>query len=669
MKVHVSTLQREIQLQFVRSTEQLVSELTSRTTDIALERLGQFGNRPSVRHQAAMAALAHRLASMAFGLRPGRIAFPLPTGMGKTQAVVAFVAAICELGLIGQLSVTIAAQRAEALSDIVRDLIAHGVPSHLIGLKHKVKPSGTPDSGVLPATGDYDNRPFLLVTHQGVMTASGPDVDLLQTFQGRPRNLTIWDESLIGSQAFSVSLLDAEAELADLRVRAGNDEALTPVAEMLRRAVDTLLREREAQEKGRAPAVIELGHLCEEDREDAHGLLRRARRHYPSLKGLIDLFGHSVRVVAARSGVAVRCVQRVPPELSNVAILDASAPIRLLQRHDPTITVDEPSFGGIKRYDNVELKVLKHPTGRASTKKAMPEIADEVAYAISIIDPREGVLIFTFKDADGVDCVDAMKAALRQRGVDLNAMVSDTKGRPAPRIVFRTWGQETSDSQFAYCRHVFLPCVLRRSEQDIAGALIGQSGCLTSDLSEQTIEDCVKTEMAHVVYQALSRGSSRYVDDDQARPMIGYLITKEARLADYLASTVMPGLQVTRWEGQKLGQLNRTETVAKAIESYLASIPPEVSKISITKLRRVVDEARGLSTRCFQEARDRALAGSGWSLKGRTLVRDGTQITLVSCKESIQASSDKRDESLEHCLLRRDEGVSMAHEREAVECA
>jgi hypothetical protein len=105
----------------------------------------------------------------------GRYAFPLDTGCGKTQSVVAWCAAVHELRL--PYSVAIAASKVEALCDLQRDLISNGVDPAKIGLWHSYRhetdkvaaacQGNAPGFASEPATdeGAHDRKQFLLVTH------------------------------------------------------------------------------------------------------------------------------------------------------------------------------------------------------------------------------------------------------------------------------------------------------------------------------------------------------------------------------------------------------------------------------------------------------------------------------------------------------------------------
>lgn len=88
--------------------------------------LQNFGNTRNIDHKKCLFALNDSMTSMAEGSLQGRWAFGLPTGTGKTRAIVEWITAVCEAKL--PYSVAVAASRIEALCTLKRDLVANGCP-------------------------------------------------------------------------------------------------------------------------------------------------------------------------------------------------------------------------------------------------------------------------------------------------------------------------------------------------------------------------------------------------------------------------------------------------------------------------------------------------------------------------------------------------------------
>ena len=206
------------------------STLAERAFDIVVRDLEGFGNRLNEQHRQALRRMLETYSSMACGEITGRFAFDLPTGCGKTQSVIAWCQAVHEIK--SGHSVVIATSKVEELCDIKRKLIAKGVPEECVGLIHsklydeerakewkrKRDPSvligngGEREYASLPRTTENEKRQFLLVTHSRVQSRRR-NLDLLNTFEGKPRNLVFWDESLLSAQAEAISKREIESAL------------------------------------------------------------------------------------------------------------------------------------------------------------------------------------------------------------------------------------------------------------------------------------------------------------------------------------------------------------------------------------------------------------------------------------------------------------------------
>ncbi len=145
------------------------------------------------------------------------------------------------------------------------------------------------------------------------------------------------------------------------------------------------------------------------------------------------------------------------------------------------------------------------------------EITKEIDEVIKGIPEDEGIILFTFKPKPGgANFEEILKSDLKSAGVDLEATVPvtlrDAKGNDTgvdhkPRFVWLTWGQETSISKHSYCKNAILVGVLHRSFEDLAAEMCGQSQDLVTDIPNDKLEAVRQSEIAHCMYQALSRGA------------------------------------------------------------------------------------------------------------------------------------------------------------------
>ena len=93
---------------------------TNQLTEMAGQRLISFlesvGNRLNDPHKMALHALVDAMTRMAEGIITGRLAVGLPTGTGKTSAIVQWCASVHALGLPH--SIAVSSSRIDALLDL-----------------------------------------------------------------------------------------------------------------------------------------------------------------------------------------------------------------------------------------------------------------------------------------------------------------------------------------------------------------------------------------------------------------------------------------------------------------------------------------------------------------------------------------------------------------------
>jgi hypothetical protein len=594
---------------------------------------------------------------MACGEITGRFAFDLPTGCGKTQSVIAWCQTVheCQSGH----SVVIAASKVEELCDIKRNLLDKGVPADSIGLVHSkaydpnraeewlqtrnpqvLKPTaGRREYASLPSTSGNEGRPFLLVTHSRVQSRR-TNVDLLNTFEGRPRDLVIWDESLLVSEGRGMGKREIESAFAWLRSWTGDGGPKAEVVDYLSECVRSLNAELEAQKRcHRLPRAISLPGLSGFELDRYTRLLGNRIETKP-LSTLLKFGQGSLRVipVSQGGGAVVSYDITVPRSLNNIVVLDASFPIRALERLDPTIQHVPDFDGAVKRYDRVTIHHLRHGCGRAAMERSFSEdaaearsVSREICDVISSIDDDEGIIVFTFKAAElsrAVDMCEVLERDLRAAGVDIKARLRHGTDAGKPRFRFLTWGQETATNDHKHCSNVIFAGVIHRSEPDLSAAIIGQQDDLLSVVPGSLIADVRRSENAHALYQAMSRGSCRDTIKGQAKPMRVWLFHYDKQLPS-LIDKVMPGVKWETWTPKYLDPIqSKVEELTLKLLSYLRHLGPEITSLST----RMLKHALGLSdipsrtfTRAIQAVTE---ADAGWSLCKRSLER--TPFALMS---------------------------------------
>jgi len=587
----------------------------------------QDRNAVSPGHSRATQQMLRGMAAQALGADPGRYAYGLPCGGGKTQGVIALIVAARELDL--GLTFAVATSQIEALCGIKRDLIHAGIPAEDIGLMHGYKWQSEreqcgPGTGYAsePATPIDREYPILLLSHAKIQHGH------TATYRDQPRNLLIWDESLLATNARSMAVKDIRRVLAICEI---DKPDLTPFIQKVLDQVEAELGRLSTDERHQPRLLVNLLTLSEIDEARRLAFATSNRSNYGRLLAedvlnMLALIEQPVSVASTGNGDSgdgfLRYEVTVADHLKNIAILDASHVLRDLTQADTSIedrTSDD--MRNYKSYSAVTARQVKLSTGK-TTITANPEAslaaAREVQHVIDAAPAGECVLVFTFKDA-----VRGLEKNLDKLGVNRTEQVN-IDGMLRKRIEILTWGQETSRNDLLHCKHIVMVGVLRRNPLDLAAALTGQqrSGDSPQRHSADTLCRLNLSEMAHCVLQGMNRGCCRVMGSDgRARAMTLTILVNGVPGLYNILKPVLPGIQ---WEHSepKGKALSKTAQTAQRIADHLRNLVE--SKVSVSSLSKVLNISLGREA--MQEAVNVALAlvlpSPRWRRDARSLVRD-----------------------------------------------
>lgn len=607
----------------VRRASHRAPELTALAHKLLLEELARHGNSISRLHAFALWQLVSSLTDQGLQIRPGRYAYALPCGAGKTLGVIAWIAAQHRLGL--GLSIAVSAQQIDSLCVIKSGLIKAGVPENQIGIRHtKGHAAAWPDTG-------EEDRPIMLGSHARIRGKD--DMPTFCTHRGAPRHLLIWDESLIASDATTLPMKLTETALAYFA-----DPFKRPLMfSTLTRLQAAVQGERAALNTGKPPTTITLISEAESDAVLAElgspycscvaesDLLKTARQALNMLKHPVSLLD----VGAGQTGEGLmRYRIMVAPELKNIAVLDASFAVRELCKADATVLDGTTeAMSNFKSYAKVCVKQTSVASGHyqfLSRKKECCVAIDAAVESVRSIPANESVLVFTFKDANDVTQRRLLEALE-------NAGINTATKLPCgtPRISISTWGKHTTENSFSHCRHVVLLGVLRMSRLSLAASMAGQKNDLLYRMSNEAIGAAELSELASNIMQAMCRGSCRKVDaEGNAHAMTVHLLTKEVGLQELL-QRAMRGLN---WETINVvapRQATRTEQAAEEIAAFVLALPRETLKVSkkaifaatkVTLASAAKAEAMSLAMEKLREDAYRRMEPA-WTPHGLSLVR------------------------------------------------
>ncbi len=484
---------------------------------------------------------------------------------------------------------------------------------------------------LLENTGNGD-FPIMLVCHARIRGAK--EFPAFCNFQGKQRDLLIWDETLMTTDAVALSWLDVNASIGRVKEELREGSILAVALQAIK---DRLMGEIESQRAGRDPSTCLLlaDTNIESARVEAQALgqfghpLRRAA--VQTVRSLLRLAELPLAVALTGNGGTgdgvIHYSVAVDPALKNIAILDASHPIRLLAQEPSILNGTTAAMSECKRYDLLKVVEYKFAAGKTtlqSNRAKVRVLAERVADLVRSLPESESILIFTHKGDDKKTLQTQMQIGLKEEGIDLDLKVN---GRM--RLNWLTWGNETSLSTMKHCRHVILCGILRRNPLELAASMAGQMNDLCYRMKPNELQTLLLSEMAHCVLQAMSRGSCRSADSEgMASAMTLTIFANVNGLKEALASS-LPGVNWSAAESQ--GAVSRTKVATNEIAAYLQSLPLETSQISVQclKMQLGLDLGKEAMTKAINDAMKKSTLV--WLKEGRKWQRSMRSLVRVSC--------------------------------------
>lgn len=520
----------------------------------AMDRLARFlerhtNHRPSGTAWEALGDLLSTLEAMAEGKAAPRFYLSsLDPGMGKTAAVVAFVDTLLSYPDYEHVGVLICLSRLEEIRGLAQRM---GIPRDWLAVV-------TSDAEVNALGSAEPNSARVLFTTHAMLEkrTDGRTFAGAREFhyQGAPRRVRIWDESVLPGQALTVARDDIAFLFRPLRAA---HPALTDTLE-------TIFGELGALEDGARYTLPDFPAQHGVTLNDALALLSGAAEDQrAALTALWFLSGKvaTVRKDGALGQTALDYRDTLPADLAPMVILDASGRVRQTYRNW------EESRGNLcrlkaapKRYDNLTVHVWNTGGGKGSFDRKADELASGIAATINASD--EEWLVVCHKARGKVDTENQVRSLLL--------------GNPA-RVSFVTWGQHDATNRFSHVPNVILAGTLfyRASFYEALGRA---SAGITSADGAYSREDTMRVlegENRHLVLQALCRGSVRSSDGDVCRPCNAYIIAATRSGIPAALPEIFPGCTVVPWRPIKRSLRGHIADAVEYIERWLAECPTE----------------------------------------------------------------------------------------------
>ncbi|WP_026987170.1 hypothetical protein [Fodinicurvata fenggangensis] len=630
--------------------------LGKRAADHTVATLEARGQEVGSDHRKAIEASCMLLGRLAAGEYVGKHVIDLPTGAGKTTALVSFVKTLIAYGP-PDWSVAIAAYRIEELGDLY-DLLTSGdlaLDKADVAIWHSAPGKRVPPTYPPDDRHRYQDHRVLLMTH--VRLQKGDSAAFNMRHLKKPRNLLIHDESFRSAEADLYSYPELTGALEAICRREDLEQDEKMAIEEIKKQID---QEVESQRKGWAAKCLRFEGL----NHDLVDRLQVIARRNTKMQGaeVVKFLRQSSRPtrVLKRGGseASEHLVQTTPlvsNQLERIAILDASYGVRTLVSSAAEVREKTKSGSGIrplhhywkhdpsafKRFDHITIHYAQ--TTQSGRNFALEDLGDgedsvlsqELVHLVKeVIPDDQAVLVVTLKadDQKKVDPSSELKRALQKAGIEPSRLVKTSEGSEVPKVSFLTYGQETATNDYTdYEVAVFLGC-LELPAPELVGQYLAESGDLTTDVTPDQIKGLQLGEIQHRLLQAMSRIRMRgvFLEEDDA----GELKTQAKASTVYLALRhpkedleplvqMLPGVKWEPWTLQYWGHktTSKAEQACEQILAALVKVPLDEDHISTKALKERYPELTGWETRTFNRGAEAALKQCSWRKEARGFYR------------------------------------------------
>jgi hypothetical protein len=477
--------------------------------------LSSFGSSLSPSGRTALQAL---LESLEAGLRgilpPSYYLSAIDPGTGKSLAVASFLKAWKACGFLPDSSVLVGVS---SLAEVDSYLQHAGLSREEVGVLTRNEPLnalGAPKAAHGATRVLFTTQQMIQNRTRGRLFADAADFH----YQGKPRNLRIWDESLTLGGAVTLRVDDLGLLASPLRQK-------NPAFVEAVKAFQRLLWDASAGQAIQVPHELNVP-LKAAERLPADAL--------ETLDRLKKLAGQEVRLVDGSNGdiQLSGASPALPDDFAPAVILDASGRVR------STYKLWEERLGTLTRlpaaasdYRNLDLHLW--PRGSGKQSMTIPSVRAAIVRAMAdvINEDDEDWLVIHYKD---------QPAIFR----DLMALVEH---RADERLHALTWGRHHGTNRFAGIRNIMIVGQLTYGEAAYRSKASAAVGGGAVELTSGELAELESGEFSHHLLQALCRASVRSGQGGVAGACRAYVVANPLIATPERLHVIFPGSRVGEW--------------------------------------------------------------------------------------------------------------------------
>lgn len=542
-----------------------VSGLIPRLTEISFSRmLSEFQNynhKPSDEMLAALYELIDTLTGMAAGTaQPLYHLCSVDPGVGKSTAIIQWLKTYLEDPIVyGDSGILISLDRHEEIERFVND-------SKVDNDDFAVYVSDWKEAQKLNTMGLGKHRAtsarvlFTTKAQIKLRTRGTPFKDAeMFYYQGKPRQVRIWDESLSIGKPLTLGRLDIAGILSVLDKRNGE----------LREQVEDVFNDLKRMEDN---SIYEMPEFDLSLNEVLHTFSRSTADRRATAETLWLMSGKAVTVRRDNQGeVMVDCIEDMPVDFPPCLVTDASARVRETYHLQELYRKDVKRLQSAqKRYDKLTFKVWRKASGKGVYHtKEIYRIADEATKVINSM-PEEKFLVIHHKTTD--DSNDLKRLIIRE-----------VNGNPE-RVKFIHYGRHTSTNDYSEIPNVIVAGTLfyRVADYEALGRASASRPTSDGPFTKEEIERVKRGESAHHLLQAICRGKVRKCEGDECPPSAVWLITSAKTGIEELLPTVFPGSKKELW---KVSDLQLKGKLKAALEYLKVQLDEGKTRILVKSVR------------------------------------------------------------------------------------
>jgi hypothetical protein len=469
---------------------------------------------------------------------------PIDTGLDKSLCIKSYIKALIISGNINKAGILICLQTKAEIKTFIDDC---GLDNNLFAVLVSNDPLNDKGRGER----GRDEAPILFTTHAMIRSRSG--VSFLDAkdffYQGKPRNLRLWDESLLPAEPVSFSI-DTLASIA---------APLRPHEPQFVKELDFFLNGVVWKTVGELVMVPE--SLCtwagDITANEGKGFKKLNDKQIAVLDQIAQSAEKELTVSQSRTtGKALSgIVSELPTDISPAIIFDASGRLKatyeLWEKHRGNL-VRLPS--ATNDYSNVTINLWKTKAGRDALEdeETGRTIFKEVAKLIAA-KPDEKWLMVSFKADAKLDVLNEVHSYLSE---EISAAV---------KLDYVHWGRHCAINDYADTKNVIIigswfysSIAYRALYQAAAGEPVGEN-------ETEAIGRMKRTEFQANFLQAFMRGHGRRSINSKAGECTAYVVASNSPNPTPLIANALPGCTINEWSPVPVGWSGQ----AKAIADYL----------------------------------------------------------------------------------------------------